>query len=148
MQFQLRKKSISTRSNYCPFDLFSGVDTRMKAAVEELLKSPQNNLKIFRDGLVVYDQESQPGDLKNVLDQWFPGAAACRNGRAGVDEFCNLVCTALMRPLAQEQLEPPLVSVTSPVCQVPTFCAEPSAVAKAERCLRLTGKVDTSATKI
>ncbi|XP_014488732.1 PREDICTED: inositol-pentakisphosphate 2-kinase isoform X2 [Dinoponera quadriceps] len=144
---KLRRKSVSVRSNYCPFDLFSGVDTRMRAAVEELLKSPQNNLKIFRDGLVVYDHESQPGDLEDVLSQWFHNAATCGNGRAGVDEFCNLVCTALMRPLAQEQLEP-LLAATGPVRHLPlpanqmsTFCAEPSAVVRAERCLRLTGKV-------
>ncbi|XP_032679023.1 uncharacterized protein LOC116847778 isoform X2 [Odontomachus brunneus] len=143
---KLRKKSISARSNYCPFDLFSGVETRMKAAVKELLKSPQNNLKIFRDGLVVYDQESQPGDLEDVLDQWFQNTAACRNECAGVDEFCNLVCAALTRPLVREQLEPlfaairPVRHFLLPSNQVPTFCAEPNVVARAERCLRLAEK--------
>ncbi|XP_019700909.1 inositol-pentakisphosphate 2-kinase isoform X2 [Harpegnathos saltator] len=141
---KLRRKSVSARSNYCPFDLFSGVETRMKAAVEELLKSPQNNLKIFRDGLVVYDQESQPGDLEDVLSQWFgQSATPCRN----IDEFCNLMYSALTQPLAQEQLKSlfatthPVRRLLLPTNQVPTFCAEPSAVARAERCLRLAGKV-------
>lgn len=130
----------------------------MKTAVEELLKSPQNNLKIFRDGLTVYDEESQLDDLEDVFNQMFQGAVTYRNKRAGVDEFCNLVCTALTRPLAQEQLEPLLVErevadhpvrhFLLPSNQVPTFCAEPSVVARVEKCLRLVGKVGILVTKI
>lgn len=145
----MRRKSIAARSNYCPFDLFSGVETRMKAAVEELLKWPQNNLKIFKDGFVVYDQTSLPNDLENVLDEWFRNAMTKSSGSARrVDDFCNLVCAALTRPIAQEQLKLPATFLSHnfllPANQVPTtFCAAPSAVARAERCLRLAGKVDT-----
>jgi len=144
--FQLYKKSISTRSNYCPFELFSGVEARMTTAIRELLRSPQNNLKIFKDGLVVYDQESSASDLESILDEWFRNAAC--SGQIGridrIDEFCDLMLAALTRPFAQDQLEvlaaprprdPPAAN------QAPIFCAEPSAVARAEWCLRFTGKV-------
>lgn len=120
----------------------------MKAAVKELLKSPQNNLKIFRDGFVVYDQTSSPNDLENVLNEWFRNAATENGGRARpVDEFCNLVCAALTRPIAKEQLQLPATSLSRNFLvsanQVPTtFCTTPGAVARAEWCLRLAGKVD------
>ncbi|XP_011640537.1 inositol-pentakisphosphate 2-kinase isoform X2 [Pogonomyrmex barbatus] len=133
---KLRRKSIVACSNYCPFDLFSGVETRMKAAVVELLRSPQNNLKIFKDGFVVYDQTSSSNDLESVLEEWFRNAAT----KNRVDEFCNLVCAALTRPIAQEQLKPPVTSRKFPANQVSTFCATPNVVAKAEWCLQLAGK--------
>lgn len=149
---KLRKGDIVARSNYCPFELFSGVEARMKAAVKELLKSPQNNLRIFKDGIVVYNQESSPNDLEDVLNEWFRNAAATttRSGgrvrRSNVDEFCNLMHAALMRPFAQEQLDE-LPAACRPcnlllsANQDPTFCADPDAVARAERYLRLAGKI-------
>lgn len=120
----------------------------MKSAVEELLKSPQNNLKIFKDGLVVYDQTSSPNDLENVLDEWFRNETMESGGRARhVDEFCNLVCAALTRPIAQEHLKLPATSLSHnfllPAYQVSTFCTAPGAVTRAEWCLRLAKKVDT-----
>ncbi|XP_011875856.1 PREDICTED: uncharacterized protein LOC105566452 isoform X2 [Vollenhovia emeryi] len=141
---KLRRKSIAARSNYCPFDLFSGVETRMKAAIEELLKSPQNNLKIFKDGIVVYDQTSSSDDLENVLDEWFRNEATESGERArNIDEFCKLVCAALMRPVAQEPLKLSALSrnFLPPPNQVSTtFCAAPRAVVRAEWCLRHAGK--------
>lgn len=119
----------------------------MKAAIEELLKSPQNNLKIFKDGFVAYDQTSSSNDLENVLDEWFRDEES--GGRARrIDEFCDLICAALTRSVAQEQLKLPATSLSHnplfPTNQVPTtFCTAPDAVARAERCLRLAEKVDT-----
>ncbi|XP_067204702.1 inositol-pentakisphosphate 2-kinase isoform X2 [Linepithema humile] len=143
---KLRKKNIAARSNYCPLDLFSGVEARMKTAVEELLRSPQNNLKIFKDGFVVYDQASSSDDLESVLNEWFRNAAATSSSvrTRRIDEFCNLVCAALTRPFAQEQLERLAAAhprnFLLPSNQVPTFCAEPGVVARAERCLRFAEK--------
>ncbi|XP_071652377.1 inositol-pentakisphosphate 2-kinase isoform X2 [Temnothorax longispinosus] len=143
---KLRRKSITARSNYCPFDLFSGVETRMKAAIEELLKAPQNNLKIFKDGFVVYDQTSSLNDLENVLDEWFRSEATESGGQARrVDEFCTLVCAVLTRPIAQEQLKLPPISLSRNFLFLAnhvstTFCAAPGAVARAEWCLRLAEK--------
>ncbi|RUS20594.1 LOW QUALITY PROTEIN: inositol-pentakisphosphate 2-kinase [Endogone sp. FLAS-F59071] len=34
-------------SGYCPLDLFSGKDARMRRALEELMKCPQNNFKMW-----------------------------------------------------------------------------------------------------
>jgi len=114
----------------------------MTAAIRELLRSPQNNLKIFKDGLVVYDQESSASDLESTLDEWFRNAA-CTEQLGRIDEFCNLMLAALTRPFAQEQLEVLAAPRprNSPAANQPMFCAEPSAVARAEWCLRFMGKV-------
>ncbi|XP_047738680.1 uncharacterized protein LOC125178584 [Hyalella azteca] len=42
-------------SNYCPLEFFSGDVKRMAAAVQQLFAAPQNNLRIFKDGVVVED---------------------------------------------------------------------------------------------
>lgn len=119
----------------------------MKTTVKQLLRLPQNNLKIFKDGFVVYDQESSPSDLENVLDEWFRNAPTeSRNGRARIDEFCNLVYAVLTRPFAQEKLElfagsrliPNLLSTN----QISTSCIESNTIARVERCLRFVGKVE------
>jgi hypothetical protein len=114
----------------------------MSAAIRELLRSPQNNLKIFKDGRVVYDQESSASDLESTLDEWFRNAA-CTERVGRIDEFCNLMLAALTRPFAQEQLEVLAAPRprNPPAADQPTFCAEPSAVARAEWCLRFMGKV-------
>lgn len=42
-------------SQYCPLDMFSGRRERVEHAVHRLFKTPQNNLKIFRDGILLDD---------------------------------------------------------------------------------------------
>lgn len=118
----------------------------MKAAVEELLKSPQNNLKIFKDGFVVYDQTSSPNDLENVLDEWFRDEATESGGPIRhIDKFCNLIYAALTRSVAQEQLKLPAISLSHNFLflenQIPTFCTAPDVIAKAKRYLLLAEKV-------
>lgn len=46
------------RSGYCPLDLFSNNTRRVLYALMCLLKDPQNNLRIFKDGTLVYSGET------------------------------------------------------------------------------------------
>ncbi|CAK9826549.1 Inositol-pentakisphosphate 2-kinase [Anthophora retusa] len=101
---KLRKKIITSRSTYCPFDLFSGVEERMKSALKGLLKSPQNNLKIFKNGIVVYDQESLPNDLECILTEWFHNSVNSTT-KEYVGKFCNLICAALLHPFSSEEFK-------------------------------------------
>nr|XP_034188564.1 uncharacterized protein LOC117608095 isoform X2 [Osmia lignaria] len=100
---KLKKKVIAARSTYCPFDLFSGVEERMKSALEGLLKSPQNNLKIFKDGIIVYDQESSLNNLEGVLKECFQNSTADTN-KEYINKLCNLLCTALLHSFRSEEL--------------------------------------------
>ncbi|XP_076639205.1 inositol phosphate kinase 1 isoform X2 [Colletes latitarsis] len=100
--YKLQKKVIAARSTYCPFDLFSGVEERMKSALKGLLISPQNNLKIFKDGVVVYDQESSLNDLVCVLAEWFHNSVACTN-KEYIDKFCDLISAAVLHSFAKEE---------------------------------------------
>ena len=138
---------ITCRSSYCPFDLFSGVETRMKSALKGLLKSPQNNLKIFKDGVIVYDQESNSSDLECVLAEWFCNSINSTN-KGYIDKFCNLICTVLLRPFISEEFKfctlPTYELCTSIVEQDSkmTTYINPDLITKAKKLLYFAGEVN------
>lgn len=138
---------ITCRSTYCPFDLFSGVETRMKSALKALLTSPQNNLKIFRDGVIVYDQESTCSDLECVLTEWFHNSINFTNIEY-IDHFCNLICTALLRPFILEEFKSnifPAHELSTSVIEQDSKTSSyinPDLIARAKKYLYFTGEVD------
>lgn len=93
---KLRRNSIRARSAYCPLDLFSGDAERMARSLQELLASPQNNLKIFRDGIVVYGGDGAGQDLHAVLRAWFLDESDLASL---VRRLCAILLTALTRDL-------------------------------------------------
>ncbi|XP_036330500.1 inositol-pentakisphosphate 2-kinase [Rhagoletis pomonella] len=71
MQYlKLRAGKINRRTSYCPMMLFSGVPARMLAALDALLRCPQNNLRIFRNGISIYDSEHQL--YEDFVENYFP----------------------------------------------------------------------------
>ena len=68
---KLSRARISELSNYCPINLFSGCPIRMKSALEGLLRNPQNNLRIFKDLTLAYDESIQSVKLPNLLESFF-----------------------------------------------------------------------------
>ncbi|XP_036595595.1 inositol-pentakisphosphate 2-kinase [Trichosurus vulpecula] len=53
-------------SKYCPLDLFSGNKQRMHFALRSLLQEAQNNLKIFKNGELIYGC----GDRRDSAADW------------------------------------------------------------------------------
>lgn len=48
---KLSRGDVQEISQYCPLDLFSGYHKRVERAVRNLFQTPQNNLKVFQDGV-------------------------------------------------------------------------------------------------
>lgn len=70
---KLKNERISCVSGYCPIDLFSGKADRMNRAVKGLIDNPQNNLKMFLDGKMIYNERSSDvNNLRRVLTTLFP----------------------------------------------------------------------------
>ncbi|XP_059138732.1 inositol-pentakisphosphate 2-kinase-like [Physella acuta] len=90
-------------SGYCPLHLFSGNRSRMKHALESLIKTPQNNLKICKNGREVYGSEIRQ-DLSAILKGWFPINPNRRPGLVSV--FLDLVIEILLSPPNSEVSRP------------------------------------------
>ncbi|KZC14890.1 PREDICTED: inositol-pentakisphosphate 2-kinase [Dufourea novaeangliae] len=140
--YKLKKKVITSRSSYCPFDLFSGVEERMKSALKGLLASPQNNLKIFRNGVIVYNQESSSSDLERVLAEWFRNSPSSTSEEY-TDEFYDLIYGALLCPFSQEGFKPSAAyEISEPARRdfEPISYINPDVVAKAKKLLYFSGE--------
>lgn len=96
---KLKAAKIQQISNYCPLDMFSGCPERMECAILELLHSPQNNLRIFKNRKLIYGGERRvPLDLDDFLEGLSLEGSLVDGG---IRDLCNLVRIALTLPLDQ-----------------------------------------------
>lgn len=66
---KLETGAIKEKSSYCPLDLFSGNIIVMRHALIGLVENPQNNLKFFENGVVVYDADSKMNDFYEFIQR-------------------------------------------------------------------------------
>lgn len=71
VSFQLEKGTINQISNYCPIDLFSGNRKRMRRAIKGLLNSPQNNLRVFKNEVLIFGDKTDQKLLFSNLNEIF-----------------------------------------------------------------------------
>ncbi|XP_076448400.1 inositol-pentakisphosphate 2-kinase-like [Babylonia areolata] len=101
-------------SNYCPLDLFSGNQERMKHALQSLIKTPQNNFKLWRDGENVYSSERRE-DLEDILHEWFNNPSVKKN--RAVNLFLDMVIEILLMSVSPDDHQPHSDLTRSPTLQ-------------------------------
>lgn len=99
---KLSRGDIQEISQYCPLDLFSGHHKRVRRAVHNLFQTPQNNLKVFQDGV--------PLDDSGI--GWIATSKAFGFGDSG--RFYAFIATCLLGNFEEEQE----VSDMSDVCML------------------------------
>ncbi|XP_055916839.1 inositol-pentakisphosphate 2-kinase isoform X2 [Eupeodes corollae] len=89
MQFsKLRAHKISKVSAYCPIDMFSGKPEAMRKSLNALLECPQNNLRIFRNGNLIYGDQTNTISLEELKEKLFNG---------DLTTFQDLIINCLLR---------------------------------------------------
>ncbi|KAF7989323.1 hypothetical protein HCN44_007997 [Aphidius gifuensis] len=96
--YKLAVEKIKETSKYCPCDLFSGDEKRMKKAIFNLVDSPQNNLILFKDGTRIWGDGYHRDELKRLLTECFSSDDKVE------DKLCNLIIKALLRPLSKPSI--------------------------------------------
>lgn len=108
------EQKISCISKYSPLDLFSESHDRIHRAIEGLFETPQNNLRIFLNGSLVFgglggyaEQELCDGPIVNSLarelEDTLENVIACQSGER-VKFFKDLVTETLLRTRILSQL--------------------------------------------
>lgn len=66
---KVETNKVEKHSSYCPLDLFSGDKYRMRDALLHLIENPQNNFKLFKNGVVIYDDKSDLKTFHNIIER-------------------------------------------------------------------------------
>ncbi|XP_022228008.2 inositol-pentakisphosphate 2-kinase [Drosophila obscura] len=70
---KLRNGKIKRLGDYCPLELFSGAPSRMLDALNALFACPQNNLRVFQDGNLIYGDHANSISFDELHSRVFPG---------------------------------------------------------------------------
>ena len=64
---KVKEGKYKKESNYCPLDLFSGDARRVMYAFECLVSNPQNNFRVFCDGVAIFTEEIVEGFIQEGI---------------------------------------------------------------------------------
>eukprot|EP00899_Mesostigma_viride_P023817 jgi/Mesvir1/461/Mv11339-RA.1 len=102
-RLKLAENKIMHESAYCPVDLFSGDPTRIARALQALIATPQNNLRVFVDGRCVhggYGSAEGSEALAELVRELRPWLGDNHAGGACGEEKSSACVATLVRLLA------------------------------------------------
>ncbi|GJQ71342.1 hypothetical protein Trydic_g11076 [Trypoxylus dichotomus] len=98
---KLQKGQIKKISGYCPLDLFSGEKPRMIKAIKSLIYNPQNNFKIFRNGVFVYGEQASIDVFYEVMREMLYSDDKMSTYSL-LEEFCDILYTTLIKQIDKQ----------------------------------------------
>ncbi|KAK5645228.1 hypothetical protein RI129_006528 [Pyrocoelia pectoralis] len=89
---KIKNQQIKKLSSYCPLDLFSGDREKIYRALKALISNPQNNFRIFCNGIYHYGENTSRDKFYTMLHELFE----C-NENDLINDFCDLITQALLK---------------------------------------------------
>ena len=104
---KLYSGEIKSISRYCPLDLFSGDETRMKKAIFDLFERPHNRFKVFKNGQLLYTESvGNPKCIKEEIQDWLgpklDTSTKSKDDGKNIHRLASLLCTALLSPIEND----------------------------------------------
>ena len=104
---KLYKGEIKSISRYCPLDLFSGDQMRMKKAIFDLFERPHNRFKVFKNGQLLYTESvGNHNSLKEEIQNWLGPesykSSDSKDDGNNIHRLSSLLCTALLAPIEND----------------------------------------------
>ncbi|KAJ8978481.1 hypothetical protein NQ317_002068 [Molorchus minor] len=93
---KMEKGQINEFSKYCPEDLFSGSAMRMRSAIKSLIQCPQNNFRVFKNGILCYGEKAN-ANFNKIISELFESQFEESDNLE--EEFCVLIQHCLMTNL-------------------------------------------------
>ena len=104
---KLYSGEIKSISRYCPLDLFSGDEIRMKKAIFDLFERPHNRFKVFKNGQLLYTESvGNPKCIKEEIQDWLgpksDTSSKSKDDGKNIHRLATLLCTALLSPIEND----------------------------------------------
>ncbi|KAH8258327.1 hypothetical protein KR038_009671 [Drosophila bunnanda] len=96
---KLHNGKIKRLGHYCPLELFSGAPSRMLDALNALFACPQNNLRVFQNGNLIYGDHANSISFDELNSRVFPGEIMVL--------IKHLLVACLLREYKQEEANAP-----------------------------------------
>lgn len=93
---KLTNNRIKQLSSYCPLDLFSGSKERILKAIKSLIFDPQNNFRVFRDGVYCYGETTSVDNFYTLCSEMFES-----DSNDLINDFCELIMQALLKQFSK-----------------------------------------------
>ncbi|KAK9695155.1 Inositol-pentakisphosphate 2-kinase [Popillia japonica] len=98
---KLQKNQIKKISGYCPLDLFSGDKQRMVKAIKSLIYNPQNNFRIFRNGVFIYGEQVSIDVFYDVIKEMLYSDDKMSTYSL-LEEFCDMLYATLIKQIDKQ----------------------------------------------
>ena len=92
---KIRRGKYCARSAYCPVDLYCPVLSRKRFALAQLFQNPQNNLRFFIDGKLIYSMETIEVLGSAEAGKNFPKILEDACGLSSLDDILQQLCHRL-----------------------------------------------------
>eukprot|EP00112_Aurelia_sp_Birch-Aquarium-sp1_P008054 Seg1882.6 transcript_id=Seg1882.6/GoldUCD/mRNA.D3Y31 product="Inositol-pentakisphosphate 2-kinase" protein_id=Seg1882.6/GoldUCD/D3Y31 len=99
---KMKHGQISQQSSYCPLDLFAHCSCHAKRALKSLFQNPQNNLRLFHNGKLIFSGLTSRDEQVSLFGNRFKECSISPADKEGIPFDVNAMVESLMKILIHD----------------------------------------------